>query len=297
MIDKLLRFSLSEEEFAQLRSGSCANTDLWRMANDIGVRSRFSYALAQAEAVVTGAEPAGIPAQIVQFWDSAVIPFDVALVMDTWVCGEPSFSYIRFSDITARSFIAEHYAQRYSDAYEYCHHPAMRSDYFRLAYLAQNGGIYIDADEARIANRLSPIVSYPAPLQLKLLVWDWKPGRMVPRREHERGEFREDFVYYFSNAFIACTRHHPFLRIALDEATALVLEAKREKRRANIHDTTGPMHITRCFVYFVLASVNAAVDLSGIRIIDREEISETKHLGYQNDDRNWRRNAVLYRRS
>ncbi len=175
MIEEL-RICLSEIDLSRLNAGHCTTADIWSMASDENVRSRFSYAVAKAGTIGFWAGPTGVPAQIVQFWDSEAIPADVHPLMTEWTREEPSFAYTRFSDTTARAFIAAHYEQKHLEAYDHCHHPAMRSDYFRLAYLAQKGGLYIDADDARVANGLSDLISDPASLQLQLLVWQEAAG-------------------------------------------------------------------------------------------------------------------------
>lgn len=40
-----------------------------------------------------------------------------------------------------------HLGPHHLSAYERCHHPAMKSDYFRLCFIARHGGFYVDADE------------------------------------------------------------------------------------------------------------------------------------------------------
>jgi mannosyltransferase OCH1-like enzyme len=86
-----------------------------------------------------------IPKTIVQFWDKAVLPEDIAPLVDLWKHRNPDFEHHLFNDATARTYIAEHFPTSYLAAFDMCAIPAMRSDFFRYAYLYKEGGIYVDA--------------------------------------------------------------------------------------------------------------------------------------------------------
>ena len=85
--------------------------------------------------------------RIAQFWNDPEPPPDVRAVMDTWAAQNPTFRYERFNDLTGRQFLERYFDERAIRAYDNCAHPAMRGDYFRLAYLSVVGGVFIDADE------------------------------------------------------------------------------------------------------------------------------------------------------
>jgi hypothetical protein len=79
-----------------------------------------------------------------QFWDIAT-PRDVEALMARFrkQCGS---SYEFFDEESARAFLSRHFDHEVMVAYETCHHPAMRCDFFRLCKLYQTGGSYSDAD-------------------------------------------------------------------------------------------------------------------------------------------------------
>jgi mannosyltransferase OCH1-like enzyme len=90
-----------------------------------------------------------IPKIIVQFWhDLNHIPLDVQLCIDSWKSlVSQDFNWVIFDDHTARNFINKRFGTKYVTAFDLCHHPAMRCDFFRLCYMLEVGGFYVDADE------------------------------------------------------------------------------------------------------------------------------------------------------
>ena len=66
--------------------------------------------------------------------------------MKTW-SSDPQFDYHRYCWDSAHSFISEHFDRRTLMVFESCAVPAMQCDVFRLCWLFEVGGIYIDADQ------------------------------------------------------------------------------------------------------------------------------------------------------
>lgn len=97
-----------------------------------------------------------IPKKIVQYWDDEqMIPEDVTRCMNTWKDLETKgFKHFVFNSKTAFDFIEKYYPKEYVDAFTLCPHPAMRADLFRLCYLLEYGGIYVDADDVLIDNNI-----------------------------------------------------------------------------------------------------------------------------------------------
>lgn len=90
-----------------------------------------------------------IPRVVIQYWhDRDELPNDVAECINSWRQLErEGFNVHLFDDVLARQFISASYGTRYLTAFDRCYHPAMRCDYFRLCYILQCGGFYVDADE------------------------------------------------------------------------------------------------------------------------------------------------------
>lgn len=84
-------------------------------------------------------------AEIVQFWAQRDIPADVSGNLNSWERMFPS-RWCLFDDQSAYLFLAKEWGQTEAELFRSASHPAIRSDYFRLGYLAKRGGIYVDAD-------------------------------------------------------------------------------------------------------------------------------------------------------
>lgn len=81
-----------------------------------------------------------------QFWDTPSAPPDVEELMESWRT-DPQFVYHRHSADSAYAFVQDHFDRRTLAVFESCAVPAMQSDVFRLCWLYEHGGIYIDADQ------------------------------------------------------------------------------------------------------------------------------------------------------
>lgn len=123
--------------------------DPLRMAEDDQLRSCHIRELVQSVPIDAPSDHVAIPRTIIQYWhDLGALPPDVRECLYSW---EPlkryGFKRILIDDNGARSFISRRFGTRYLEAFDRCHHPAMRCDYFRLCYIYKHGGFYVDADE------------------------------------------------------------------------------------------------------------------------------------------------------
>ncbi|WP_419730540.1 glycosyltransferase [Lichenicola sp.] len=103
--------------------------------------------LAGLAALPANAPGIGIPRRILQYWDKAVPPDEVSLLMQRCRAANPDYEHALFSDDAAQDFLATEYGTRIVDIYRGCFHVAAKADFFRLAYLYRHGGFYVDADE------------------------------------------------------------------------------------------------------------------------------------------------------
>ena len=115
-------------------------------------RSEFIRRLVQRSASVQPIKESylpGIPKTIIQFWhDLKHMPHDVKECVASWTRWETrGYKHYLFGEQSAKAFIGKSLGARYEKAFEYCYHPAMQADYFRLCYLLVEGGCYIDADD------------------------------------------------------------------------------------------------------------------------------------------------------
>lgn len=88
-----------------------------------------------------------IPKHIILFWHETVPPLDVQDSIDKIRHHNPTYQVQLFDEKSAGEFIQQHYGQDVLHLYERrCVHPSMKSDFFRMSYLLQKGGIYVDID-------------------------------------------------------------------------------------------------------------------------------------------------------
>ncbi|MDI2113137.1 glycosyltransferase family 32 protein [Commensalibacter nepenthis] len=88
-----------------------------------------------------------IPKHIILFWHEATPPKDVQDSIDKIRLHNPTYQVLLFDEQSAGQFIQQNYGQEFYYLYaRRCVHPSMKSDFFRMCYLAQKGGIYVDID-------------------------------------------------------------------------------------------------------------------------------------------------------
>jgi tetratricopeptide (TPR) repeat protein len=94
---------------------------------------------------------AQIPKFIGQFWDKGEPPADICAIMATWPQHNPDYQLVRFDLGSAASFLRQHFPAEVHAAFSRQLEPAQRADLFRLAWLYQVGGVYVDADDRCLA--------------------------------------------------------------------------------------------------------------------------------------------------
>jgi mannosyltransferase OCH1-like enzyme len=184
-----------------------------------------------AALTLSGAGSSGAPAiprRIAQYWAAPEPPGEVRPLMQSWPKLNPDFDYVCFDDKAARAFLTRTCSRDVLFAYHRAAVPAVRADLFRLAYLAREGGVFVDADNACIA---------PLPDLLP-------PGAaLVVCRER---------LGMLDNGCIAAGAEHPAILLALDQAAASINRGDRDPLRLS----TGHGLLTRC-VAQVLAEPRA----------------------------------------
>jgi mannosyltransferase OCH1-like enzyme len=81
-----------------------------------------------------------------QFWDAPPAPPDVEELMASWRT-DPQFTYHRYCWESAHAFIQDRFDGRTLAVFQSCAVPAMQCDVFRLCWLFEHGGVYVDADQ------------------------------------------------------------------------------------------------------------------------------------------------------
>jgi mannosyltransferase OCH1-like enzyme len=176
-----------------------------------------------------------IPRRIMQFWDKYP-PEEVLQVRDEWVRLNPNHVHHFVDEIAAANFIEEHFGADYRECFEYAHHPAMKADMFRLAYIWQNGGVYVDADDSCVVPLDSWLVNESINLVLTL---------------------SPEPTPYTHNWFIAARPRHPVIGAALQSAFASVRTAISNGSKNAIWEDTGPGCLSRAFILWVVENWNS----------------------------------------
>ena len=229
-----------------------------------------------------------IPKILVRYWhDLNDIPDDVSECLKSWESLRNSgFKIITFYDDSATRFIESHYNIEHIRAFRRCHHPAMRSDYFRLCYVLQLGGFYVDADDVMTGGewkflyendrlKLQPLCYNIATSSMESSSTIWKAA--LPDR---------NLIFYANNNPLVAPPGHPIVRKALDRATKALLHSNQA---LGIQSTTGPGNLTATLAGHarVLLLKGKERDFSFMR--DWHRLAATKwDLSYRNDARNWR---------
>lgn len=177
--------------------------------------------------------PPAASLKIGQYWHGDEVPAYLSPHLASFRELNPEFEHRVFSEADTERLIAERFGARELAAFRACAVPSMQSDYFRYCFLLAHGGVYADADY-RCVRPLRPLLDGP------------EQGRIfLSPTPHELGGRPARRVW---SGFLAFREPgHPFMRVALDIATAN-LEARIASRvwpdggaaRAAIWLTVGP---------------------------------------------------------
>ena len=224
---------------------------------------------------------------IVRFWhDRRDIPDDVRACLDSWnVLKKEGFRVLLFDDVEARRFVLRTFGHRYSRAYDVCHHPAMRCDYFRLCYILSNGGCYVDADDVYQGTDFTRLFC-DSKMKVQALCYDVATDSMVcPDIFFGQRRSSPTWTFYVNNNPLVAPAGHRILRLALERATRILLSTRE---RPDIQSTTGPGNLTACLVRHAIATTRLPTgrDFSIMDNWDAIAVSRWP-LSYRNDQRNW----------
>jgi tetratricopeptide (TPR) repeat protein len=210
---------------------------------------------------------------LVQFWDTVTVPPDVLACINSWRVHHPKIHHDLFSEADAHDFLVRSFGTEIGAMFGQCHHPAMKADFFRLFYLLERGGIYIDADDVCLTS-------------LDGLVKDTFKGNLIV-------SLSRDFPMYVHNWFIGCGPQHPVISYACDEMITILRNDRRKGSRPDIWHTTGPGVLTRAVAKYLAGSCNTSSsgrDVVGIPLaLLRRHVAPQACLEYQKrPSGNWR---------
>lgn len=200
-------------------------------------------------------------APVFQFWDSEHPPEDVARVMADWqsLCGA---RYLRFDDASAEQFLRDEFGAETADRFRNARHPAIRSYYFRLGFLAARGGVYVDADSAMQPQARSFLAALSG--RLALAFSSWRGGLHV------------------QNGVLSAPAHEPLLERSFVEAGHRLDAGGRP-----VQSLAGGHMLTDMAVGMARDGLlGRAVTLLSQQV--RDFFARTAPAAYKTDHRNWR---------
>jgi mannosyltransferase OCH1-like enzyme len=268
------------------------NKDNYRISENDNLRSEYIRKIVQ-NIIPTNFfhsdKKTQIPKNIVQFWhDFNNIPDDVNDCIKSWEpLREHGFARLLFDNTSAKNYILKYFGKYYVKAYDLCHHPAMRCDYFRLCYILQDGGFYIDADEYFQGNDCSRLFEDNY-MKIQPLCYDIATDKMIKTDNFiNKLKYSPTWIFYVNNNPLIAPPGHPIIKLALHRATRLLLRYKNKV--LDIQSTTGPGNLSASLVLHSLTCELYKRNSETYILPDWESISITPWpLSYRNDVRNWR---------
>ena len=234
-------------------------------------------------------EKTSIPKTIIQYWhEKDNIPNDVQECIDSWKVSEKhGFSRLLFDDKSARDYISKEFGNKYLKAFNKCHHPAMRCDFFRLCYIYQVGGFYVDVDEVYQGSGLTQLLN-DNNLKIQPLCYEISSDSMIDPSDFLKTNIpSKDRIFYVNNNPIISPPKHPLIKKALYRATELLLNMQSKK--LEIQSTTGPGNLSASLVMHSLECEKINIQYNFSIVTKWDKTSKVKwFLDYRNDNRNWR---------
>ena len=164
-----------------------------------------------------------IPRHVVQFWNTPEPPEAVQAFMKSW-SSNPDVGYTLFDFRKADKYLHDSLGARWQRAFRLARNHAESADFFRLAYVMNEGGIWADADDVLFGS-------------LEALLQDY-PGAVV---------YHESFGGAVGNNFFAAPPKHPAIRYA----ALMALEALEQRSAEKTWLKTGPGLFSRAIGQFV----------------------------------------------
>lgn len=153
---------------------------------------------------------------IVQYWNSTVIPHEIQELISSWSNLNPRDNHRVFDSTAAVEFVAENYDAEITAAFQDITIPAMSCDVFRVAYLLKEGGVYVDCG----SRCLQPISAWGISSTNLTLLRKWHGA-----------------VW---NGLICAPAGHPWLSELWDRISSVL----RDRQEGNIWALTGPLLFT-----------------------------------------------------
>lgn len=207
---------------------------------------------------------------IMQFWDKTPIPDDIADTMKSWTDAHPGVEHTVYDEDAARGFLAARFGTRATETWDRCHHIAMKVDYFRLAFLHEAGGLYVDADELCL-RPLGSLLALGGEAEIIACLSGEVPG-------------------YLHNWFLGARAGSRIMRAAMQDIEIAIERHTAEGRKPDIWQVTGPGLVTRATARFLTEPPSADTGPVTLLPLQRyRSLARTNHdLVYKrSSDQNW----------
>lgn len=231
-----------------------------------------------------------VPCVLVQYWDEQEVPDDVNKCLASWAALESrGFTRLLFDRNRARCFILDACGDGHAAAFDAAPHPAARSDYFRLCYLAVHGGWYVDADDQLQEADIGALL-LPRGLRVQALCYDIDAGKNIDPRAALHGSDTRNVIHYVNNNPIIARPGHPIITEALRVATAALHQHTRaSSTHFDIQAIAGPGLLTLTIAKYGLGSplTNTELDVE-IRTDWNTFAQPVWDLAYRRSGYDWR---------
>lgn len=219
-----------------------------------------------------------IPRRVFQFWDrQPPAQIQTLLERNRALCQEHGIEHLLFDEHSARDYLAAQDLPAVIEAYDLAAHPAMKCDVFRLAFLTQSGGVYVDAD---IVFRPRFMTMFELSGRAAVFKWDTEGRTNV------------------CNWLVGAVPGHPAMRLALGATVLSVTNACRDDPASalkNILGVSGPGIFTRALGGWLIGpgAQAAAADLNVQTVTTAHTIIQNgpgylkEPLEYKSDSRHW----------
>jgi tetratricopeptide (TPR) repeat protein len=224
--------------------------------DDTAAAIAFLSALPAAAGPEPGASTASIrdiPRRALIYWSSTEPPPDIADILATNREALSGFELCILNRESAFAYLEQAYSPETAHLLFRCSGEAQVSDLLRLAWLADGGGVYIDADD-RVTRDIRPLLA-----EVDLVL------------------YRED-LGSIGNNFLAAAPGHPLIAAALEQALAHLRRADSEL----IWLATGPGLLTRVVATALADAVAWPTNLRVLQHMElRRNISIHCHAAYK----------------
>lgn len=187
-----------------------------------------------------------IPRRIAQYWHEREPPPELLPLFASWREAHPQHAYRLFDDASAEAFLATRCGSVVAAAFRRAREPAQRADLFRLAWLAVEGGVWVDADD-RCVGRLVDLIP---------------PGARLFGYLEEYGAL--------ANNLLGAAPQDPVIKRALAQAVESVHRGGEEI----LWLSTGPGAVTRALAAVAASRPDPAAAAAGLgwAVVDRRAI-------------------------